>query len=156
MILTQTFDTPAEAIDYFNAPANAALRLVSLLPPLPPDNGTGFMAIYDNGPQPRDVTLEEDRLMALDDKIISLWHAPAERKEGMNFPRAIIHESLVPLSIVSNRLRTHKAFAALSNDERTEWIRESLDAVGCAYVSGQEAREKHGCAAELVWIKDVD
>ena len=151
MIASRKFHTPAAAIAFFNAPDNSHLRLVSVLPPTDTPN---YTALYDDSPSPEDIVKETERLRLLEERIVSLQHAPADRKAAMNFPPSVIHSALVPLSIVSNRLGQLAVFRDMDKDERAEWIRENLDAVGCVLVPPSEAKAKHGCTAELVWVED--
>jgi hypothetical protein len=151
MIHTAPFPTPADLAEFFNAPANATLRLVSVLPDL--KAGT-LTAIYETPPDP-DAELEEERQRMLEERVLALIGMDDDKKRGANFPKAAILDGLsVPLSIVSNRLGQVAAFRALDNTARARWVRENAPAVGCAYISAEEARTHHGCAAELVRLLD--
>lgn len=143
MIHTETFDTPAAAIDYFNAPANSHLRMVSLLPPT---SGGSYTALYET-------TLDGDRLRALDERIMGLWQLDDDTKTSLGVSRSILAENVVPLSIVNNKLRGYACFQGMDTPARAAWIRDNAPAVRCSLLSRHEARAKHGCAVELLVIE---
>ena len=150
MILTATFQTPAAAVDHFNAPANAALRLVSILPPI---NGrTDYTAVYDDrGPIASDT--DPLRLQLLEERVLTLWQLDAPAKRGLSFPPSILDKPLVPLAIVANKLLHLTAFRSLDTPARRAWIMANLAAVGCSYLSKEDAREHYNCGAELIRIE---
>lgn len=149
--LTQQFPTLPAAVAHFNAPANAALRLVSVLPP---DATTrGFTALYETLPDPV-AELETERQRLLEERVLALVQLDDDRKRGHNFPESIIDELLVPLSIVNNKLGQLAAFKGMDNATRAQWIRVNVAAVGCAYVSSDEARTSYRCAAELIRLEE--
>lgn len=152
MILTKVFDAIPAVTEHFNAPANAALRLVSVLPP---DARTqGFTALYETPPDPV-AELETERRELLEAKVLALIQLDDERKAKANFPRVVIEDGLsVPLAIVSNRLGQIATFKALDNADRAQWIRAHAPAAGFTVISPDEAREFYGCAAELVRLLD--
>lgn len=150
MIATKTFPAPAAVAAFFNHPDNAGLRLVSVLPP---SDSPDYTALYET-PEPPTLDLEKERLRLLDERIMALWQLDNARKRGFNFPESILDEDLIPLSILNNRLGQLAAFKGLATPERAWWIRENLANVACTLVSADEAREKHGCAAELIQIEE--
>ena len=151
MILTQPFHTPAAAVDYFNAPANVTLRLVSVLPPT--QGGTDYMAIYEER-GPVIAHLDPLRLRLLEERVLTLWQLDAPAKQSLKFPPSIRDTNLVPLAIVTNKLGHLAAFKEMDTPARTQWIKENLAAVGCAYISAEEARARHDCGAELIRIDE--
>lgn len=146
MIRTQHFNAPAEAIDHFNSPANASLRLVSLLPA---EGGT-CTAIYDDAPA---TALEEERLRVLEERILATWQFDDDTKMSIGVPRSIVGEDVVPLSIVNNRLRGSVCFRGMDTPSRAAWIRGNAPAVGCTLLSPAEAQRHYGCGAELLRIE---
>ena len=147
MIQTQPFDTPAAAAAFFNAPANAALRLVNLLPA---EGGT-CTAIYDDAPA---TALEEERLRVLEERILATWQFDDDTKRSIGMSRAIVGANVVPLSIVSNRLRGSTCFRGMDTPTRATWIRDNAPAVGCTLLSSEEAKSLYGCGAELLRIDE--
>ena len=101
-------------------------------------------------------SVEEERLRLLDKHFVALAYAPASSKARMNFPRSVQHADLVPLSILNNRLSAAVAFRGMDKEERAAWIRENVDAVGCAIVPASEARELHGTRVDLVKVETGD
>lgn len=148
MILTQQFPTPAAAAEWFNAPANAALRLVSVLPPEYSHPAPAYTALYEE----RD-PVEEARRELLEGRIVALVQLDDGRKRKAHFPEPIFAELLVPLSIVSNRLGQLVTFQEMSLAERARWIRENLAAVNCTLVTAEEAKAQYGCRVELVRLE---
>jgi len=149
MIHTAPFPTAAAAVDHFNAPANAALRLVSVLPP--PHGGTDFTAIYDDAPASD--SPEALRLALLEERVLTLWQLDAPAKRSLSFPPSILDEPLVPLAIVANKFVHLALFREMDTPARRQWVRDNLAAVGFSHVSKDEAREHYGCGAELIRIE---
>lgn len=147
MIHARPFQTPAAVAEFFNAPDNAALRLVSVLP-----EGRGVTALYETAPSPA-AELEAERQRLLEERILSLWQLDDGCKRRLGFPRTVLDAAIVPLSIVSNKLGHLSAFKDMGTRHRNEWIRENVAAVGCAYLAPDEAREHYDSAAELIRIE---
>lgn len=150
MILTAPFQTPAAVAEFFNAPANAALRLVSVLP----DARTATVtAIYETPPDPA-AELEDERRRLLEERVLVLINLDDDKKRTANFPKGVIEDGIgVPLAIVNNRLCQLAAFKALDNAARARWVRENAPAVRFALVPTEEARARYGCAAELLRLE---
>lgn len=152
MIHTAPFLTPAAVAEFFNAPANATLRLVSVLPADAP--ARGFTALYETPPDPL-AELEEERLRHLEEKALALIALDDKRKAKANFPRGVIEDSLsAPLAIVSNRLGQLAAFQDMTNAERARWVEANAPAVGFRYIGKDEAKEQYGCASELLRLEE--
>jgi hypothetical protein len=150
MIHTAPFQSPAAVAEFFNAPANAALRLISVLP----DAKTSTLtALYESPPDPA-VELEEERQRLLEDKVLALVQLDDDKKHSANFPKGAVRDGLsVPLSIVSNRLGQLVAFKGLDNAARARWVEANAPAVGCTYLPADEARAHHSCAVGLIRLE---
>lgn len=152
MILTAPFQTPAAVAEFFNAPANAALRLVSVLP----DARTATVtAVYETPPDPA-AELEEERRRLLEERVLALVALDDDKKRTANFPKGVVAEDgiSVPLAIVSNRLCQLAAFKALDNAARARWVRDNAPALGFALIPAEEARARYGCNAELLRLEE--
>lgn len=145
MIRTSTFHTPDAAAAFFNAPANSHLRLVSVLP-----QGPNYTALYETPPDPS-AELEAERLRLLEERVLALIGLDDDGKRKLNFPKGAILDGLsAPVSILSNKLSHMAAYKDLDNHRRAAWITAAAAAVGCAYVTADEAKERYGCKVELV------
>lgn len=148
MIQITQFPTLLDAVTFFNAPANATARLISVLPP---QDGLSYIAVYEI-PGEATFRLHEERIRVLSERMNYLIKASSYTKRALGFPAVVLDQDVVPLSALNNKLNPYVCFKGMNTSERAEWIRTNAPAIQCSITKRGDAQELYGCSVELVVV----